>query len=109
MRAKPKTIDEYLAGLPADRLEALEKLRKAIKAIVPEAEECISYSMPAFRVDGRVVARLYEPRREWTARNELKAGLAAEPGGPRAPVAQEDRDDRNREVVDRDRWRRSSG
>ncbi len=55
MRAKPKTIDEYLAALPADRLEALEKLRKTIKAIVPDAEECISYSMPAFRVDGRVV------------------------------------------------------
>jgi|SRR5450432_2305560 len=56
MLAKPKTIDEYLAALPADRLEALEKLRKTIRAIVPGAEECISYSMPAFRVEGRVVA-----------------------------------------------------
>lgn len=42
MRAKPKTIDEYLKALPADRREALEKLRKTIKAIVPDAEECIS-------------------------------------------------------------------
>ena len=56
MATKPKTIDEYLAALPADRREALQKLRKTIKAIVPNAEECISYSMPAFRVDGRVVA-----------------------------------------------------
>lgn len=56
MRAKPKTIDEYLKALPADRREALEKLRKTIKAIVPDAEECISYSIPAFRVDGRVIA-----------------------------------------------------
>jgi uncharacterized protein YdhG (YjbR/CyaY superfamily) len=56
MRAKPKTIAAYLAALPADRREALERLRKTIKAIVPVAEECISYSMPAFRVDGRVVA-----------------------------------------------------
>jgi uncharacterized protein YdhG (YjbR/CyaY superfamily) len=54
--AKPKTIDEYLAALPADRREALAKLRKTIHAIVPDATECISYSMPAFRVDGRVVA-----------------------------------------------------
>ena len=56
VRAKPKTIDEYLAGLPADRRAALEKLRKTIKAIAPDAEECISYSMPAFRLDGAIVA-----------------------------------------------------
>ena len=56
MRTRPTTIDTYLAALPADQREALEKLRKTIKAIVPGAEECISYSMPAFRVEGRVVA-----------------------------------------------------
>jgi uncharacterized protein YdhG (YjbR/CyaY superfamily) len=56
MRAKPTTIDEYLATLTADRRAALETLRKTIKAIVPDAAECISYSMPAFRVGGRVVA-----------------------------------------------------
>jgi len=56
MRAKPKTIDDYLAALPADRREALEKLRKTIKAIAPDVEECISYSMPAFRIGGHVVA-----------------------------------------------------
>lgn len=53
---KPKTIDEYLATLTADRRDSLEKLRKMIRALVPRSEECISYSMPAFRVDGRVVA-----------------------------------------------------
>ena len=56
MQAKPETIDEYLTALPKDQRAALEKLRKTIKAIVPDAEECISYSMPAFRVAGRVVA-----------------------------------------------------
>jgi uncharacterized protein YdhG (YjbR/CyaY superfamily) len=56
MRTKPKTIAAYLATLPADRREPLERLRRTIKAIVPGAKECISYSMPAFRVDGRVVA-----------------------------------------------------
>jgi uncharacterized protein YdhG (YjbR/CyaY superfamily) len=56
MRGKPSTIDEYLAAVPADRRAALEKLRKTIKAIVPDAEECIRYAMPAFRVDDRVVA-----------------------------------------------------
>jgi uncharacterized protein YdhG (YjbR/CyaY superfamily) len=56
MSAKPKTIDEYMTALPRDRREALEKLRKTIKAIVPGVEECISYSMPAFRIDGEVIA-----------------------------------------------------
>ena len=63
MRAKPKTIDDYLEALPADRREALESLRKTIKAIVPNADECISYAMPAFRVDGRVVAGFLATRK----------------------------------------------
>jgi uncharacterized protein YdhG (YjbR/CyaY superfamily) len=53
---KPATIDEYLATISGDRRAALENLRKTIHTIVPEAEECISYAMPAFRLDGAVVA-----------------------------------------------------
>jgi uncharacterized protein YdhG (YjbR/CyaY superfamily) len=56
MGTTPKTIDENLAALPADQRGALKKLRTTIKTIEPEAQECISYSMPAFRVGGRVVA-----------------------------------------------------
>jgi uncharacterized protein YdhG (YjbR/CyaY superfamily) len=56
MRRKPTTIDHCLAGVPADQRAALQKLRETIRSIVPEAEECISYSMPAFRLDGRIVA-----------------------------------------------------
>jgi uncharacterized protein YdhG (YjbR/CyaY superfamily) len=52
---KPKTIDEYLGGLSEGKRAALEKLRKDIRAVVPKAEECISYSIPAFRLDGRVL------------------------------------------------------
>ncbi len=56
MAANPKTIDEYLAAVsPAERA-ALEKLRKTIRASAPEAEECISYQLPAFRQDGMLVA-----------------------------------------------------
>jgi uncharacterized protein YdhG (YjbR/CyaY superfamily) len=54
--AKPKTIDEYLAGVPADRRRALSALRAMIHAALPGVEECISYAMPAFRHEGRVVA-----------------------------------------------------
>lgn len=54
--AKPRTIDEYLAPLPAAQRAALEKLRKTLRGIVPDAEECINYGVPGFRVDGKVVA-----------------------------------------------------
>src|SRR6266581_6628681 len=56
MAAKPKTIDEYLAALSEDKRAALEKLRKTIKAAAPKAEECISYQLPAFRLNGMLVA-----------------------------------------------------
>jgi uncharacterized protein YdhG (YjbR/CyaY superfamily) len=55
-RPKPSAIDDYLRGLPKDRRAALEDLRAKIRAVVPEAEECISYRMPAFRVNGVVIA-----------------------------------------------------
>jgi uncharacterized protein YdhG (YjbR/CyaY superfamily) len=56
MSAKPATIDEYLDALPDDKRRALEKLRRSIHSMFPRAEECISYQLPAFRLDGRVVA-----------------------------------------------------
>ena len=55
MAGKPKTIDEYLAALSDDKRAALEKLRKTIKAAAPKAEECISYQLPAFRLNGRML------------------------------------------------------
>lgn len=51
----PKTIDDYLAAIPADKRAALEKLRKAVKAAAPKAEECISYRLPAFRLEGKML------------------------------------------------------
>src|SRR5205807_748963 len=56
MAAKPRTIDEYLAALSADKRAALAKLRKIIRALAPEAQECISYQLAAFRQDGMLVA-----------------------------------------------------
>jgi uncharacterized protein YdhG (YjbR/CyaY superfamily) len=50
---RPRTIDEYLAGLKADQRAALQKLRAAVHAAAPDAEECIAWSMPGFRLDGR--------------------------------------------------------
>ena len=50
------TIDENLATLDEPKRATLQRLREEIRALVPEAEECISYSLPAFRIRGKVVA-----------------------------------------------------
>lgn len=53
--AKPQTIEEYLAPLSSEKRAALEKLRRAIKSAAPEAEECMSYDLPTFRLGGRML------------------------------------------------------
>ena len=53
---KPRTIDEYLAGVSEDQRTALQKVRRAVNAAAPKAEECISYGMPAFRLNGKLIA-----------------------------------------------------
>ena len=49
-------IDELLAGVSPSSRALLQTLRKTIHSIVPGVEECISYGMPAFRYQGRIVA-----------------------------------------------------
>jgi uncharacterized protein YdhG (YjbR/CyaY superfamily) len=49
-------VDAYLAELAEPKRSTLAAVRRSIRAVVPEAEEGISYGMPAFRVDGKVVA-----------------------------------------------------
>ena len=53
MRVKATTIDEYLANVSEEQRAALQKLRKLIKSAAPKAEECISYGLAAFRLDGK--------------------------------------------------------
>ena len=55
MKGNPATIDEYLAGLDKEQRAALNKLRKTIKSAARGTEECISYRMPAFRYNGRML------------------------------------------------------
>jgi uncharacterized protein YdhG (YjbR/CyaY superfamily) len=49
-------IDDYLAALDEPKRDALQGLRRSILAVIPEAEQCISYGVPAFRVRGKTVA-----------------------------------------------------
>ncbi len=55
MRRDP-AIDEYLAGVSPSSRTLLQKLRRTIHTLVAEVEECISYRMPAFRYQGRIIA-----------------------------------------------------
>ena len=50
---KPKTFAEYLTAVSADKRAALERLRKGIRSAAPKTEECISYGVPAFRLNGK--------------------------------------------------------
>ena len=52
---KPQSIDEYLARVPPESCAALEKLRRTIKSTVPEAVETISYEIPTFKLNGRML------------------------------------------------------
>lgn len=49
-------IDRYLAALGEPERTTLEELRRSILAVIPDAEQCISYGMPAFKVGGKTVA-----------------------------------------------------
>jgi len=46
-------VDEYLSALPEEKRAALQKLRKIIKSVVPDATEAISYQIPVFKYNGR--------------------------------------------------------
>jgi uncharacterized protein YdhG (YjbR/CyaY superfamily) len=53
--AIPKSVDDYLRGLPADQRKVLKELRGIIKATAPEAEEGISYHIPGYKYHGPLV------------------------------------------------------
>ena len=55
MRASPRTVDEYIAGFAPDVQEVLKRIRYTVQAAAPEAEETISYRMPAFKLNGTLV------------------------------------------------------
>jgi len=53
--ARVKGVDDYLAEVAPEARATLEKLRKTIKAMVPNAVEVISYQVPTFKLDGRML------------------------------------------------------
>ena len=51
----PKTVDEYIAACPKDVQTMLKKVRATIRKAAPDAEEKISYQMPAYALKGVLV------------------------------------------------------
>ena len=49
------SIDEYIAAFPKETQKIMKRLRAAIKAAAPEAEEKIAYEMPTFALNGNLV------------------------------------------------------
>lgn len=53
---KPGGIDDYLATLPDDQARCLQELRLAVRRLIPQAEEVISYAMPGHRIGKAMIA-----------------------------------------------------
>ncbi|MEZ4703373.1 MAG: DUF1801 domain-containing protein [Rhodothermales bacterium] len=80
-RAIPPTFDEYLLALPAPQREALEDLRVLIHRAAPGAEECVSYQLPAFRLNGKMLCAMGATRKHcalYLMSNTVAAGFTDE-------------------------------
>ena len=53
-----KDIDRYLQGVAEPKRGTLEEMRRRILEVIPDAEQCLSYAVPAFKVHGTTVAGL---------------------------------------------------
>ncbi len=53
--SNPKNVDDYISTFPSEVQEVLNKFRATVKKAAPEAEEVISYQMPAYKFHGILV------------------------------------------------------
>lgn len=49
-------VDDYLAAIEEPKRTTLDSLRQTIRELVPRAEECMSYGMPAYKLEGKTIA-----------------------------------------------------
>ena len=92
----PKTIDDYIAASSPDVQPILEKIRTTIRSAAPDAEETISYRIPAFKQNGILVyfaafkthVGLYPPIKADAALEKAIAKYAGEKGNLRFPLNQ---------------------
>src|SRR5690242_7870961 len=92
--AGPQPIDDYIALFPPEVQAILEKIRLTVRQAAPEAEEIVSYRMPAFRLNGILVyfaafknhIGLYPPVRGDAKLEKSIAPYAGEKGNLRFPL-----------------------
>jgi uncharacterized protein YdhG (YjbR/CyaY superfamily) len=93
-RKRSQTVDEYIAGQPPKVQTVLRRLRGIVRRAAPNARETISYRIPAYSLDGRLVyfaafrnhIGLYPPVRGNAALERAVAPYANERGNLRFPL-----------------------
>ena len=63
VRALPSNVKKHYMSAPSPHRETMLEMRNRILEIIPDAEEVVSYGMPAFKLDGRVLAGLLANKR----------------------------------------------
>ncbi|HEX4580536.1 MAG TPA: DUF1801 domain-containing protein [Acidobacteriaceae bacterium] len=79
-RIRTTTVDEYISMQPEAMQIMLERVRGAIGKAVPDAEECISYQIPAFKLDGRALLYFAGFKEHYSVYPASDAMVAAFPG-----------------------------
>src|ERR1700685_4746967 len=95
-RHTPKNIDEYIASFPPDVQEILERIRLTVRNAAPQAQEAISYKIPAFTLNGSLVyfaafkkhIGFYPPVRGDATLEKSISAYAGEKGNLRFPLDQ---------------------
>jgi uncharacterized protein YdhG (YjbR/CyaY superfamily) len=95
-RPTPQNIDEYIASSLPEVREVLEKIRATIRRAAPDAQETISYKIPAFKLNGIVVyfaafkkhIGLYPPVRGDAKLEKAISPYAGEKGNLKFPLDQ---------------------
>ena len=93
---KPATIDEYISSFSPEVQAILRKVRKTVRSAAPDAQEVISYQMPAFKANGVLVyfaafqkhIGLYPPVSGDAGLTRAIAPYAGEKGNLRFPLDQ---------------------
>ena len=93
-RATSSTIDEYISGFSPEVRAILQKVRQVVRSAAPDAEELISYRMPAFKLNGILVyfaafknhIGLYPPIKGDARLEQAVSPYAGEKGNLRFPL-----------------------
>ena len=95
-RTAPANVDEYIASFPSDVQTVLRQVRKVVRRAAPEAQEIISYRMPALKQHGILVyfaafknhIGFYPPIKGDARLQKAVASYAGEKGNLRFPLNQ---------------------